>query len=549
MASLRKTSDTIVKPAAEDASISAARLDVEDGTMEELGYAAVYRRVLRSAANLSIVLSLTSPLSAIFVTATYQITYAGYWGLTWGWFIPSVLVIPEVLAISELASSMPVNGAFYWWSGALAPPRWSHSVSFITGYLNILSIFTATAAFAYAVSSSFSSAVVIAVPDMAWTNAQLMGLSIGIVVLWSALMTLKLEQVAIIYMTMGKRPTLMSAPDTFAKANSAPSPAVLIGIQTLLFILGLPITHAVQNLPFAPASKVFGQFTSYSDWGPSVAVPYSWFCALWVNSAWMVPVYMAEETHRASIEIPKSLILTYSATAIVGLVVSIICAFCITDIDAAGTDITGYPLFTLILSHWGDKITSAFLLFVAPVGFIGGSGTLLTYANQIAAFARDKGLPYSSHMLYVHPRLNIPTYSVGFLAIGTGLVLLLSLSEEASNIIYSLSVVASLITFVIPIFFRIFASDRWVPGRFSLGRWSIPVHITALITQSYLIVMECFPPEKAWTVHTFNYNSIVTIGAIILSCIMYVLYGRKHFKGLDMEALNGWRRHHGVIVE
>lgn len=116
--------------------------------------------------------------------------------------------------------------------------------------------------------------------------------------------------------------------------------ALLILLQTLLYVFGLPITHAVQNLPFASGKQVFGSFSTYTDWGAGVAVPYSWFAAMWVNSAWMVPVYMAEETHRASTEIPKSLILTFSTTAIAGLVVCLISAFCITDIESLALDET-----------------------------------------------------------------------------------------------------------------------------------------------------------------------------------------------------------------
>ncbi|KAL3447773.1 amino acid/polyamine transporter I [Aspergillus insuetus] len=527
MSTSSKMPPNVIKTTADEDRLSAGRSEFEDGTVEELGYVPVYRRVFRFTANLCMVIALTSPLSAIFVTSYYQITYAGYWGLSWGWIIPNIIVFPEVLAIAELASSMPVNGAFYWWTGALAPPRWSHSTSFITACFNMLSMFTSTASFAYAVASSFSFTLMIAGSTVEWTNARLLGLAMGVLLLWSALMGLRLERVVIIYILM----------------------AVLTLVQALVFVFGLPITHAVQKQPFATGRQVFGEFSSYSDWGPSVAAPYSWFAALWVNSAWMVPVYMAEETHRASIEIPKSLLSTYSLTAISGLIVCLISAFCITDIEAAATDLTGYPLFMLILEHWGQKLSSAFFLSMAPVGFLGGSGMLLIYANQIAAFARDGGLPFSDRILYVHPRLNIPTYSVAFLAVGTCLFLLLSLSEEASTIIYSLAVVASLITFVLPIAFRIFAGNRWVPGRFSLGRWSIPVHVLSLLIQFYLIIMECFPPEKAWTVMTFNYNSIVTIAAGLLSCVLYVVYGRKHYKGLNVEALAAWRRHHGVIEE
>jgi hypothetical protein len=50
-----------------------------------------------------------------------------------GWVIPNLLMLPEVLAICELASAMPVNGAFYWGTGALVPPNCSHFVSYLTG--------------------------------------------------------------------------------------------------------------------------------------------------------------------------------------------------------------------------------------------------------------------------------------------------------------------------------------------------------------------------------------------------------------------------------
>ena len=120
-----------------------------------------------------------------------------------GWLIPNLLMLPEVLAICELASSMPVNGAFYWWTGALVPPKWSHFVSYLTGWLNLLSMFTATAAFAYAVASSFAYSVTIAVPTMEWTDPQLMAISMGVTILWAALMSLKLESIGIIYVSMG----------------------------------------------------------------------------------------------------------------------------------------------------------------------------------------------------------------------------------------------------------------------------------------------------------------------------------------------------------
>jgi glucan phosphoethanolaminetransferase (alkaline phosphatase superfamily) len=98
---------------------------------------------------------------------------------------------------------MPLNGSFYWWSGALAAPQWSNLISFVSGWLNVLSMFSATAAFAYAVASTIVFSVNIALPDLAWTNAQIMGLSLGVLFVWAALMSLKLETISLVFMTMG----------------------------------------------------------------------------------------------------------------------------------------------------------------------------------------------------------------------------------------------------------------------------------------------------------------------------------------------------------
>lgn len=109
-------------------------------------------------------------------------------------------------------------------------------------------------------------------------------------------------------------------------------------LQTIVYTFALPITHRVQGRPFASAADVFGSYQSYSDWGAGVAIPYTWFAAMWVNSAWMCPVYVAEETKNASTETPKSIVMTYSVTAAAGLLVCLLAAFCITDMDAAGVD-------------------------------------------------------------------------------------------------------------------------------------------------------------------------------------------------------------------
>lgn len=199
-----------------------------------------------------------------------------------------------------------------------------------------------------------------------------------------------------------------------------------------------------------------------------------------------------------------------------------------------------YPLFLLVNKYWGTTATSAFFLILTPFAIFGGSGMVVTMASQIAAFARDGGLPFGDKLAWVHPHINLPIYAVGLLVTGTFLVLLLTLSTAANNIIYSLSVFVALITNCVPFTLRLFAGKRFVPGPWNYGRWSKPIHGFATVSTVYLMVMEAFPSDTHWTPGTFNYDWVLGMGIIAISGAVYAFIG-KNFKGLNLDALEKWR--------
>ena len=194
----------------------------------------------------------------------------------------------------------------------------------------------------------------------------------------------------------------------------------------------------------------------------------------------------------------------------------------------------------IIADHWGQTLTAAYFFIGLPVGLFGGSGTLVTYAAQMAAFARDGGFPYKEKFSSVHPRLNQPIYTLALLVSGTSCILLFALSEKASSIIYSLSVVTGLVTFILPIILRLMAGSKWTPGPFSLGRYSYPNAVFAVLYTTYMIIMECFPTSPEFDAASMNYNSVLTVAAFAFSLGLYWFIGGK-FSGPDQEALQRWR--------
>lgn len=493
------------------------RSDVrEDAALEALGYANPYRRAMKTLGTVGMVISLTSPLSAICITAFYQINYGGYWGLTWGWVIPSIVFLPQAMAAAALCSAMPVNGAFYWWTAAMAPAWCSKFLSYLSGWVNLLTLATSISSFAWAGTSTTVQGITFVASQWTPTRPEMMAIAFGVVFMWLALSSRRLEEISWIYMGC----------------------ALIILVHLIVFVIALPTSHAVQKKPFASAHDVFGSYTNYSDWSTGVAVPFTWFTAAWVNSAWAAPAYVAEATHDARRSAPKAIIMSYSVTAISGLIICIICAFCITDMDAAATDPSGFPLLTLVYDHWGAGAAAAFILVVMISTLIGGSAVLLAYSFQIAAFARDGGVPFSRTFSKINGRVNMPIPAIVVLAISGCLLLLFTLSSMASQIIYSLSVMAYLLTFALPNLLVVLApAGRWTPGPYNYGRFDKPVFAAALASQLYLAVLQAFPTTKAWTAASFNYNWVVTAGVLIFAALLYVVRGRHTYQGIDLDAV------------
>ncbi|KAK6819469.1 hypothetical protein PG987_015952 [Apiospora arundinis] len=226
-----------------------------------------------------------------------------------------------------------------------------------------------------------------------------------------------------------------------------------------------------------------------------------------------------------------------------GLMVCVLMAFCIPDIEAAATDSTGFPAFALLIQRWGPNAAVAFLLIIFLNTAIGGGAVLVMMSCQTAAFARDGGLLFNDKLCYVSPRSNMPIYTTTFLTIGGMLMLCLGFSPIASTTIYSLAVIAVMVLYALPMVFRIFDGGRWVPGPWNYGRLSKPIHVLGLLTVLFMTIMECFPPEANWTGATLNYNWAVLIGAVLISTVMWFTHGSRNYRGPDQEMLTAWRSH------
>ncbi|SCO79479.1 related to UGA4-GABA permease-also involved in delta-aminolevulinate transport [Fusarium oxysporum] len=435
----------------------------EDAVVHDFGYSPSYARVFRSLGAMSLTMAMAS-----------------------GWFIPSFLFLPWALTTAEFCSSMPVNGANYWWTAALAPPLISRPLSFIAGMANIMNALTRIASFAWASSSSICTIIGL---FTGWVPANpiIFAVAIATYAAWFFTASIRMDKASLVFI----------------------SSATLVLVSSACFVIGLPVAQKTQGIPFTSAATVFGDYTNYSDWGRPVSVPFTFFCAAWVITGWNAPSAVAEETHNARIVAPRSIINTYCLQA--------------------GMD------------RWGLKVAGAFLLIIFLNTSIGGAAVLVMMSCQTAAFARDGGMLFNDKLPYVSPRSNMPIYTTIFLTIGDMLMLCLGFSPIASETIYSLAVIAIMVLYALPMIFRVFDNGRWVPGPRNMGRFSKPVHVLGFLTVVYMMIMECFPPQGNWTGATLNYNLAVFLGAVLLSTLLWFSHGSRSYKGVNQEMLRAWR--------
>lgn len=88
--------------------------------------------------------------------------------------------------------------------------------------------------------------------------------------------------------------------------------------------------------------------------------------------------------------------------------------------------------------------------------------------------------------------------------------------------------------FTIPIFIRVFfVGNRFRPGPWNLGRYSIP---TGSVASAFVILMVpilCFPSVTGADLHVdvMNWTCVVYGGPMLLVCIWWAISARKWFKG------------------
>ena len=243
---------------------------------------------------------------------------------------------------------------------------------------------------------------------------------------------------------------------------------------------------------------------------------------------------MSEEVRDASRYVPISLFWSYIGNGAMAIVLLITYLFSIDSIENALDDPTGFPFIYVFKTAVNTTGVNALTILVLLLIIFANISFNASTARQTFAFARDNGLPFSKWLSKV--RNDVPANAIAVTCVCTMLLSLINIgSTVAFNAIISLQVVALFMTYAVSIscvLYRRIRHPELIPAaRWSLGRWGVPINIIGLLYSWFSFFWAFWPNETPVTLENFNWSVVLFVGVFIISLAMYVMQGRKVYKG------------------
>ena len=506
--------------------------DVE--RLHQLGYAQELRRGMKTFSNFAVSFTIISILSGCLTLFGFAMNVGGPAVMTIGWLVVGGFVTLVALGMAEVASSYPTAGGLYYWAAKLADEAGANGArwSWFVGWFNLVGQVAVTAGIDFGLA--FFTTAFLNVAAGYPTDPPHVILIYGIMLVAHALLN-----------TFGIR--------IVSLLNDLSVWWHLVGVAAIVVVTVVLNQHTRTDLGTV-FSKVVDNTGAGGDnpgWpGPMLlGIPLYVMLIGLLNAQYTLTgfdasAHMSEETHDAERSSSKGIIYSVIVSVIAGFILLVAMNIGITPdkafTAADGTAIDGYAhaLTNLVppAQIWIDAVgqTGGMIILFLVIGaqFFCGMSSVTANSRMIYAFARDGAIPKSDFWHRINHRTRTPTNSI-WLAAGGAFILGLPYlwSATAYFAITSIAVIGLYVAYVSPVFLRLRAGDRFVPGPWTLGRWSRPIGILATGWVAVIFVLFMLPQYQPINVNTFNYTPLVFLVVLGGAAIWYFASAKNWFKG------------------
>lgn len=434
--------------------------------LHALGYESEFKRDMSPWANFSLGFTYLSPVVGVYTLFAFALATGGP-PMIWSFVLVGLGQLMVALIFGEIVAQYPVAGGVYPWARRL----WGRRYAWMTGWIYMVALLVTIASVVYGAG-----------PYIAATFGFEATVNTTIVC------ALALLVLATAINFLGTRVLATAAIIGFT--------AEIVGA---LVVGGwLLIAHREQSL-----GVLFDTFGTQGDGSYLTAFAAAALIGVYQYYGFEACGDVAEEVPNPGRLIPKAMRRTIY---IGGAAATFVCLALVLSVADIGAVIAGEdhdPVSTVLNDAFGTT-GATIVLVVVLLSFLSCAMSLQAAASRLAySYGRDDMIMGSSLLKKFSATRHVPPYALVIAAIVPAVIVIGSkLSEDAITKIISFAALGIYLGFQMVVLAALRARLKgWVPsGKYTLGRWGLPVNVAALVYGVIAIVNMAWPrtPDVPW---------------------------------------------------
>ncbi|MET8009859.1 amino acid permease [Streptomyces sp. NPDC005271] len=489
----------------------------DDDSLAELGYRPELKRTLGNFHTFAAGISYISILTGTFQLFYFGVTHGGpaYW---WSWPMVFVGQLMVALCFCELAGRYPVAGSVYNWSKLLGGPH--------VGWLGGWMMMTASMVSLSAVALAYQVTLPQISPWFQFIGDGSSGTE-------RAANAVVLGSILIVFTTLvnGFGVKLM------ARINSAGVAIELIAAIVLILMLAAHITHG-PSVVFDTFGRGEGQSLGY--FGAFLTAS---LASAYVMYGFDTASSLGEESVDPGRNAPRAILRALVASFLIGGFILLFALMAVENLHSPLLAEDG--LQYVVLSVLGHTVGEIMLWCVVIAITVCALAVHTASIRLMFAMARDNNLPGGSKLAHVHPRFQTPVLPAVLIGLVAVAILIININQpQIFSVVTSIAIIMIYIAYLLvtlPMLARRLRRE-WQPakGRFSLGRFGLPVNVVAVLWGIAMSVNLAWPRAEVYNAtpphHWYlRWGAVLFIGVVALGGFAYYWFVQRKHTGVLSE--------------
>jgi amino acid transporter len=517
--------------------------DVHD--LHRLGYAQELFRTMGGFSNFAISFSIISILTGAVILYDYGLAWAGTAASLIGWPLVTVFVLLIAAAMAEIASAYPTAGGLYYWASRMKGKNWG----WWTAWFNLIGQFAIVAGINFSAAFFLNDTIVTPLLSrlgVGFENSSVIVASGGTAILTGQLVTMGI--LMLVQLAMNIRGINLVA--VLNQVSVWWHIAIVLAVVVLVVVVGKPDASGLHLFQIQPVDQggSWNNNLGFANlqYGPAISYPligaffFSLLQANWTYTGYDASAHVAEETVAARLSSAWGLFLSVAVSAVVGYIFLFVLTTHLPNLSTLFPATLPSDLSNSSQYYFGNKAAVIEILNynLGQVGDILSAGigiamafcglsSIASAGRMLYAFSRDDGIPGSPWLKKVSHRYRTPANSMIAIVVVAWLFTVASGIVGGGTAIVIVTAISTIFLYAaygIPILLAL-RSDAWRSERvWSLGRFSRPVAVIALLWIVTLMVLFSFP-----TSGNISWPFMAAVVAFLL--VYYFVWARRRFTG------------------